>query len=308
MSFQVSKFFEEAYTSAAELLLQQTQSYLTPYVTRGNYKGKIVSPIKQIGETKVRKVTGRYSLLGMQDVPLTRRWLEPVDYDNEPTYIDPFELLRITTDNGNAETSELAAMYAESLKSAVEREMDTIIMSNFFSTAKVGESGAITDVSFPTTQDVANTVGAASATGMNVEKLKRAARILQDNEVHPEKFGKYYCAITPRQNEQLLQDIQVLNNLYMNSIQPTVVNGMIKSVLGFEFIQLSEKQFTKVGADWYVPVWVKDGMHMGNWMDVSLSVYRDTTRVGHPTAMYSMWTANATRTQEKKVVRILATD
>jgi hypothetical protein len=313
MSFQVSRFFEEAYTSAAELLLQQTESKLSNLVTRGSYKGKIVSPVKQFGTMKVRKVTDRYGTLGMQDVPLTRRWVVPVDYEVEPAFVDRFDLLRITTDNGgNAEVSDLAQGYARTLQAAVNREMDKIIMANFFSAALVGESGSTTTVTFPSTQEVANTVGSgAVASGLNIEKIKEANKILQNNEVYQSQFGKYYMLISPTQNQQLLQDIQATNNVYADAMRPVYSDdGMIKSLLGMEFVTLSENQFTeaglKSGSNWTLPVWVKDGMHMANWLDATIEVYKDTQRTGHPTGMYTMFTANATRTQEGKVVRVLA--
>jgi hypothetical protein len=60
----------------------------------------------------------------------------------------------------------------------------------------------------------------------------------------------------------------------------------------------------QAGSSRQVPVFVKSGMHLGIWNDISTDIAQRKDLQGWPWQAYVYMTAGATRIEEKKIVKI----
>jgi hypothetical protein len=143
-------------------------------------------------------------------------------------------------------------------------------------------------------------MGAASATGLNVKKLREAKKILMsyDIDLNSEQI---YCAITAKQHDDLLAEAQIVSTDFND--KPVLVEGKVMRFLGINFIH-TELLATDGSSYRRLPVWVKSGMHLGQWGSLYTDVSQRKDLESHPWQAYMKMTIGATRKDEKKVVEI----
>lgn len=293
MSQFVTTHYVQQYTTNVQLLSQQKGSRLRMSVTTGQYKGKQGVPVDQFAPTVANKRTTRYPALTPADITADRRWVFPSDYDWNDL-IDNIDKLRLLIDPQSA--------YVQSGTAAMNRAMDDEIIAAFFGTAKTGVDGG-TSTTFPSGQQVSASEGASAATGMNVEKLKAGIQILLANEAwDPSSGERISCVISAKQNRNLMDEIQVINADY-NGEKPVVNDGFVMSWGKVDFIH-SERLPTNGSSQTRVPMYVKDGMHLGMWQDISADVSQRKDLAGLPYQVYLYGTFGGTRLEEKKVVEL----
>jgi hypothetical protein len=293
MSQFVTTHYVQQYTTNVQLLSQQRGSRFRQAVTTGQYTGKQGVPVDQFAPTVATRRTTRYPALTPADTQGDRRWVFPSDYDWNDL-IDSIDKLRLLIDPQSS--------YVMNGTAAMNRAMDDEIIAAFFAVAKTGTDGS-TSTSFPSSQQVSANEGASGATGMNVEKLKAAIQLLLANEAWaPESGDPLYCAITAKQNRNLMDEVQVINSDY-NGEKPVVNDGFIQSWGRVKFIH-SERLPTNGSGQTRVPFWVKEGMHLGMWQDLSSDVSQRKDLAGLPYQVYLYGTFGGTRIEEKKVVEI----
>ena len=289
MSFNVTTHFVQQYTTNIQLLLQQKGSKLREAVMTGSYVGKAAKAVEQIGAVNPVKNQSRHSDTPLISTPADARWVFPSDYD-WADLIDDQDKLRMLIDPTSS--------YVQNGVYALGRAQDQEIIDAFFGTAKTGENGS-TSTTFPSTQQVAETVGSTAATGLNVAKLRQAKKILMSNYVDIDN-DPLYVAITAADHDALLNEAQVISMDY-NS-KPVLTDGKITSFMGFQFIHT---ELLPVDASGYkrIPVWAKSGMHLGMWNDIKTSVDRRADK-RNSYQVYVTGTYGATRLEEKKIVEI----
>ena len=293
MSQFVTTHYVQQYTTNVQLLSQQRGSRFRMAVTEGKYTGKQGVPVDQFAPTVAQKRTTRYPALTPIDTQADRRWVFPSDYDWNDL-IDNIDKLRLLIDPQSS--------YVTNGTAAMNRAMDDEIIAAFFATAKTGVDGSV-NTAFPSSQQVLASEGATGATGMNVEKLKAAIQILLANEAwDPAGGDPIYAAITAKQNRNLMDEIQVINADY-NGEKPVVNDGFIQSWGKVKFIH-SERLAINGSSQTRCPVWVKEGMHLGLWQDISADVRQRGDLAGLPWQVYLYGTFGGTRIEEKKVVEI----
>jgi len=294
VSINIPTFYSQQYATNIELLLQQMGSRFRGAVMSKSYVGKAAQVVDQIGQVAAQKVIGRFSPMGRIDAPTDARWVYPVDYDL-PQLVDSFDLLKMIVDPKSSLVQN--AVYA------MGRAQDDEIIAAFHGTAKTGSDGS-TSTTLPSTQVVGVAQGAASAVGLTVAKLREAKRILMANEVDFER-DPIYIGVKATQHDNLLAETQVINLDYNE--KPVLVEGKITRFLGMEFIH-SERLLSgtddAAGTSVAVPVWAKSGMHLGLWEDIKTSTSIRNDIQGEPFQAYCKESIGATRTQEKKVVKI----
>ncbi|GIK48027.1 MAG: hypothetical protein BroJett013_07240 [Alphaproteobacteria bacterium] len=280
--------YAQQYKGGLELLLQQKMSALRPYVTVGSYTGRGAAPIDQIGEMEARLVTVRHAPIEHQDPETDRRWVYPKDYDAS-VLIGGFDRVR--------QIADPKSTYLQAGHAAMNRAVDDVINAAFFGAARTGQEGGDSTV-FPTgTQQVGVNVGGTNS-GLNVEKIRAGRKILRKNFVDPSE--PIYCAVTAEQMDDLLGQVQIVSSDF-NRNQP-LVEGDVKYFLGVNFI-ICER--LSIGSSIRrVPMWVKNGMHLGMWADITVDITQDKTRSGLPWQIYLMMTLGATRLEEKRVVEL----
>jgi len=286
------------FKSNVAMLVQQTDSRLAQAVTPFSLQGESAEVLEQFGETAAVTGLGRHADTPVIDVPQDRRWCFPEDVD-WGTMVDKQDLLRLMIDPKSQMTAAGVA--------AMQRKKDDVIAAAFFGTAKTGKTGAIS-TSFLASNIVANDVGAASATGLNVAKFREARRILRKAEVDFES-GTIYAALPADKENDLFGEATIINSDFNARNQAVIADGKLIGILGIQFIH-SERfvggdKNAPGGGAFEIPVWDKAGMGLGIWNDVKVNAAEVPTKRFNWLVHMAM-TIGATRLEEKRVVKILA--
>ena len=298
MSVNIPEHFITSYTTNVAHLLQIQGGKMRSKVTEAMYTGEAAVPVDQYGAVEMQEVVGRFAPMGRVDAPVDRRWVYPVDYDL-PQMVDTFDKLRLMTDPQGS--------LAQAAIKAVGRKEDEVIFSAFFADAKTGKTGSDTESFDTTNHRVDAAIGASADTGLNADKIIRAKRIMQVANVDFERDGRPTLAITPIQEEDLLHQAQVINNDYFNvGGRPVLVDGRVTQWCGCDIIV---SNLVPSNASYrLLPMWVKNGMHIGVWDDVKAFVDVRPDIQGRPYQLYSTITIGATRLEAGRVVQIECTE
>jgi hypothetical protein len=298
MSVNLEDHYALQFSTNLKLLLQQKGSKLRGAVTMGNHVGKQASPVDQIGAVTANRVTQRFAAMPRTDAAVDRRWVYPVDYDLAQL-VDHFDKLRLLTDP--------QSVYVTNALYALGREIDDEIISAFFGTAKTGEQGA-TSTSFLSGNVVGVNTGGTDS-GMNVPKLRAAKKLLMSHEVDLDN-DPIYCAITSKEHDELLNEIQIVSSDFNGKDKPVLQDGKVTRFLGINFLHC-ERLATEAdgtddqsGSSVAIPLWAKSGMYLGVWNDINSRVSQRNDLQGEPWQAYCKMTVGATRLEEKKIVKI----
>lgn len=296
MSVNITTFYVQQYAKILNQLVQQHGSRLRASVTEQMYVGKAGSPVEQVGAVAMQPVSTRYAPMGRVDAPTDRRWVYPSDFDL-PQLFDHFDKLRLLIDPKST--------FVTNAMDAANRQIDDLIISALFGTAKTGETGQ-NSTAFLAGNVVSVQQGAAAPTGLTVAKLREGVRLLRTNEAV--KDGEeIYCVAGARQIDNLLAEAQVVSTDFNST--PVLVNGTVTHFMGCNIIR-SERlptgtddvagQSTKVG------LYTKAGMHLGVWGDITTSISQRFDLQGIPWQAYVYATLGSTRLEEKRCIQIWA--
>jgi len=315
MSVNVNNAFVQQYATNVMMLLQQQGSRLRSAVTEYGFTGKAASMAEQFGNVAPVRNQSRHSDTPLISTPQDKRWIYPNDYD-WADLIDNQDKLRMLIDPSGPYT--MAGAWA------MGRAIDDEIIAGFFGSNNTGENGTSATGTLysynSNSQSVAATTGAASATGLNIAKLRAAKKLLLQSEVDIDN-EQLFMAITAKQHDDLLNEAQAVSLDYNN--QPVLVNGKISAFMGFNFIH-SERipggaSFNSTintgltsadsdgsyvtGTRWMVPCWAKSGVALGIWNDVQTSVDRRPDK-RNSWQVYVTGTFGGARLEEKRCVVI----
>lgn len=293
MSDYINTSFVQEYKATTELLLQQVDSRFAPLVSQDSYTGKAGSVIEQFGEAAARKRTSRYQSTPNLDVEQKRPWVFPVTYD-WGRQVDDVDKIRMLIDPTSPLTMAGVA--------AMNKSKDDEIIDSFFATMKVGENGD-TDEAFDTTNYRVAVDTGGTGSSINVPKLQEASRMFME-AAKGEVDEPLYCAISSREHDALLKEIQVINKDF-NGGDPVLVDGKVKRFMGFNFVITERLDIT--GGNRLIPCWRPSGMHLGNWGSLMVKV-SEREDVSYNWQVYLRHSIGATRTQTGKVVQILCDD
>lgn len=293
------------FTTLLELLLQQKVSKLRGRVNSGTHVGKQASPVQQIGVLEFKQTQGRYSPIQFQLPNYTRRWVFPNDRDLAVP-VDTFDELRTIVDPKGGIQSAVVA--------AGNRFFDDLIINAFFGAATTGvDASSQTTESFPglgtdtaNTYLVASSFGAASSTGMTYPKVVEGYRILEHYQALEEE-DEITLVLGSQQHADLKKQIEMINHDYNE--MPVVKDGKIERIGGANVV-ISERLSSSInGANIRAcPMFVKSGMYLGLWKDMTTRIDNRVDLTSHPWQLYSMVSAGATRTQLGKVICLNAAD
>jgi hypothetical protein len=288
MSYNVPVHHVQQYKANVEHLLQQMDTRLLSACTSSHdYQGKGIKFIEQIGVAKVQKRTQRHADVKPVNLPGDARWFFPDDYEL-PELVDDQDKLRMLFDP--------TSYYAQSFKMAHLRGIDEAILDAFFAIAFTGENGT-TQTAFPTaTQQIA-----AGGFGVTVVKMLQAREILRAAE--NDENDPMFMAITAKDETSLFNEIEIVNTQWAGQERPVLKSGKLESFLGFNFIHTELIRLS--GAERRIPCWVKSGMHVGFLKDVTTDVGPRRDK-GATMQVYTCASYGASRTQEKKIVEMLA--
>lgn len=293
MSVNIPTHYVQQYSSNIALLLQQKGSKLRNAVMTGSHVGKQASPVDQIGKVEMQAVTSRFAPMGRVDAATDRRWVYPSDYDL-PQLIDTLDKLRTINDPQSS--------YAQNAAMAAGRQFDRLICAAFTGTAKTGETGS-TSTSFTAANEVDVAEGGANSK-LNVAKIKAVKQLMMANHIDFDT-EEAYIGITAADHAALLNEIQIISSDFNGGGAPVLKDGKIDQFLGFKFIHCELIETALAGTNEVtLPVWVKSGMYLGLWNDISSAVAIREDLQSRPWQLYTTMTAGATRLEENKVYAI----
>lgn len=299
MSNFVTTAFVQTYSTNVGMLLQQQGSRLRNAVQVQSLTGKAASIMEQFGAVTPVKNMARHSDTPLVGVPQDKRWVYPNDYD-WADLIDNEDKLRMLIDP--------TSPYAMAGAMAMGRAQDDEIIAGLFNANNTGENGSISTGLLSAynsgSQVVAATVGSgATASGLNIAKLRAAKRILMAAEVDLDN-DQLYMAITAKQHDDLLNEAQAISLDY--NTRPVLVDGRITSFMGFNFIHSERvpgaanyQGAINTSSQYYVPFWAKSGVGLGIWNDIQTSIDRRADK-RNSTQVYVTGTFGATRLEEKR--------
>lgn len=298
MSVNLYQHFPYQFSNNVSLLLQSKGSKLKDACTMGSHVGNQASPVDQIAAVAASQVSSRFADMPRTDAAVDRRWVFPVDYDVNQL-IDSFDKLRLITDP--------QSKYVENAVYALGRSMDDVIISNMFGTAKTGVLGA-SNTSFLSGNVVGVNTGGTDS-GMNVNKLRAGKKLLMGHEVDLDN-DPIYCAITSKEHDEMLNEIQVISSDFNGADRPVLMDGKVTRFLGINFIHCERLATAAAGTDdqsgssTAIPMWAKSGMYLGMWGDIQTDVSQRKDLQSLPWQAYAKMTIGATRLEEKKIVKI----
>ena len=294
MSQNAPQLFGKEYSSTVMLLLQQRGSRLRKGVMSGTHVGDQASPVDQIGSVSMQQVTSRFGAIGRVDAALSRRWVNPTDFDL-PQLFDKFDELKIFSDPKSKYV--LNAVYAAG------RTMDELIIEAFFGTATTGTTGSgSTSFSADGGITIAVDEGASGNTGLTVAKLRAAKKSLMAAEVDFDN-DSLWCGINAEAHDSLLQEMQVVSTDFNE--KPVLVDGKIMRFMGFNFIH-TELYGVDGSSFRRLPAWAQSGMHLGIWDDIQTDISQRKDLTSLPWQAYLKMSLGATRIEGEKIIEILA--
>ena len=299
MSENLFQLFTTQFSTNLELLLQQKGSKLRGKVMEGFHVGKQASPINQIGPVALKHTAGRFAPKNRTDANFVRRWVFPNDGSIDQL-IDSFDELKTIVDP--------KSQYVTNAAYAVGRGWDDAILAAAFGTAQVGtDAGSLAPETFDTTKfQIADNFKASAATGLTVAKLIETKRILRHyhNDLEADELT---LVIGSQQEADLLSQVQVVSTEFND--HPVLVDGSITRFLGFNVVVSERLQMnTSTTTDRNVLAFVKSGMYLGMWKDMTNRVSIRNDLESEPYDLYTSTSFGATRTQPGKVIQILCAD
>ena len=287
------------FSTNLELLLQQQGSLLRGRVREGNHVGKMASPINQVGALSLKAPAGRFAPLPSQQAAYARRWVFPQEGEL-PQLVDTFDELQTVVDPKSG--------LVETASNAVGRAWDDCLILQATATANLGQDAAsLTTEAFSTANfQIASTFGSGgTASGLTVAKFIECKRILRHYHNNLE-MDTPTMVIGSQQESDLLNQVQVVSTEFND--KPVLVDGHVKRFLGFDIVVSERLPQTTVGSVRGVLAFVKSGLYLGIWKDMTNFIDVRTDLSGRPWQVLTQAMYGATRTQPGKVIQILCSD
>lgn len=286
------------FSTNLQLLLQQKGSKLRSKVEEGFHVGKMASPLNQLGAVVARAPAGRFAPMQRVDSQFVRRWVFPQETEI-PQLIDSFDELQTIVDPKSG--------YVTGAAYAVGRAWDDCIIAAATGTAQVGQDAAgLSSETFNTTNyQIAATFGSSSSSGLTVTKIIECKRIFEHYHNDLE-MDRPTLVIGSSQHSDLLNQVQVVSTEFRAT--PVLESGMVRQFLGFDIVMTERLPQTTVGSVRGVLAFVKSGLYLGMWKDVTnrISIRNDLS--SEPWQVYTAAMFGATRTQPGKIIQILCAD
>lgn len=297
--------FQVQFSTLLKMNLQQEQSKLRGRVIEQAHTGaKMASPIQFVGPTSMVTPTGRFAAKSNNPAVYTRRWILPIDKENDQL-IDNFDQLKTPIDP----KSQLVAR----VKAACNRAYDDEIIRAATATSTIGsDSGSLTTEAFNTTlyQVPANFGSGATSTGLSVAKLSEAYRILEHAHAL-EEDKQITLVIGSKQHDDLRKQAQVVSSDF-NRNGGVLENGTVSRFMGMDVV-VSERLpiITDINSNANCRgclAFVKSGIYLGVWQDVKVEVLRRPELSSNPWDVNTMLSIGGTRTELGRVIQIAAAD
>src|SRR5260370_35213339 len=113
-------------------------------------------------------------------------------------------------------------------------------------------------------------------------------------------------AVGSQQNSDMLGQIEVIDKRFND--KPVVERGIVTGILGCNNVSSERLQTSSSNALRNCIMWIRSGLHLGIWKDMSTRIDNRTDLQGHPWQLYSMLSAGAVRPQLAQAVQATCAD
>jgi hypothetical protein len=292
MATDITEGFKKAYSDYFEQVLQVQDTRLKQAVSMATgYRGEKVQPVKRIGTFEFAERTQRMQPTIYVEPGYSARAIAPRTWQVTPIFD--------RTDQFFLGFSPQGAIATEG-RSAENRKVDSIIAGAFFSTALTGKDGGTSTVFDATNSNVGINTG-GSNTGFNYAKFLAGREILGRNQAL-NNGETAWVLLSYAQETKFLQQLEVISSEYRNAVRMDE-GGHINGFMGVNFITGDYAELLPSANLRYVPMWVPSGMHYGVWDGVVVK-FDEVQSMSYAPSIFHEFTANATRLDEKRVIRI----
>lgn len=292
----VEETYKLTYQSNVELAVQQKMSHFEAAFTfHPGLKGRTTQLLDLVGMTEAR-----------EDAPDSGDTPD-IGSDHGQVWCKPKRI-----DWGRLVKKEISvkaavdytSSYVQGGAAAVVRKKDDILAAAFFGNKLTGQDGLTSTAYDGASRTVDKTVGSidgATNTGMNVKKILRAFRYLEEADVTIED-EEIFLALTPQENEELYDDVTYVSKDYRG--RAVIEDKRVRQILGITILPTTVKRLPNEDANThYAPLWCKRGMHYGEFDPLSTIIERNPNKQYrlHP---YMEMFLGATRGEDELVIRI----
>lgn len=222
LSGGVDTWFIDQFKNTLYLVCQKTEALLAQAVQVETVVGAEDKAFDMLGELALVEKTGRNVDTPTQDVSTQRRWVSTTPYHQS---------IRKDRDDDLSMLIDPTSKIVTSLRQAVNRKKDTIILAAFDATVQAGRRAGDSTITWAAqdgnTKYTESSGGRtipfdcsegncdASQTGMTVEKIELIQEYMAHNHVDP--GIPLWCLISPRQRTHLFGQQEYVNIDYNNA-------------------------------------------------------------------------------------------
>ena len=290
MSFSIDIAFVQQFKNNAIYLCQQQGSRIRQFIQlKENLVGK-QTHFERVGPTDVVKRTTRHGDTPLVSTEHTRRRVIMNDYE-WADLIDKQDEIRLLISP--------KSLYSQNAAWSMGRQMDIDILA-----AAVGNSTAVdasdagTNVALPSSQKVANDFGGSSI-GLTLAKVRRAKRIIDENECPKENR---VLVVNAQMLEEMLGITEVVSADY-NSVK-ALVQGELDSFIGFMWVRTELAPWVDEVNDYKAAIAMQGaGCGLAIGQDITARIDERSDK-SYSTQVYLCLTFGSVRVEEEKVVEI----
>jgi len=287
------------YQMNVELAVQQIRSRLeVAFMYEPSLKGRKAEILELIGQTTAVLNLGRAA-----DTP-------NIDNQIEPIWVQPTQIAwgkLIEKEDAIKALTDYQSPFVQAGAASIVRARDTIYSAAIFGDRQIGLDGATIAAWAGKTVTVGVGAGPAddtTATGMNVRKILRARRMMQEDQVDL-GMEDLYLGLNAQQQEELFRDLTYINSDYRDR---HVLDAPLRvDILDVTILPPLDGAAAIADADpthFQAALWCKSGMHYGDFAPVETNVPLRPDKLMRPHPMIEHW-CGATRSEDKKVVKII---
>jgi len=293
--FGVPEHHVRAFTTNVMMDVQRQGGLFRDRVTTASYTGEGVQAVNYIGQARFNRREHRWDDTKLTELAHTQRWVYPFDNDFA-TMVDRVDKLRMIYDP--------TSPYVEAVRIGYNVLEDETIINQFFAVAFTGKLGA-TQEPFDTT----NNVIAHGGTGLTIAKLRAARKKLKQFRIELTNMRSNkgrgevpYIGVTAQAMDNLLSDTSVTSADF-NTVK-ALVDGEVNTFMGFEFVHCEDLPLDPADVTTtFHPVWVRSGMHLGDWQNLMLQITPRPDKNNLP-QIHGCCTLGTTRLHTKKVLQL----
>jgi len=285
MSNQITTAFSQQFGQTVALLSQQRGSMLRGVVRNESVTGEKAFFDQVSSVSAVLKVS-RHSDTPLTEVPHSRRSVSMNTYEFADLIDDADQVATII---------DPTSAYAQSAAAAMNRAIDSEIITAATGASKTGKSGS------GSTDLAAAHIIATGSAGLTVAKLLAAKEQLDLADVDPSI--PRHIAVSPQQVTDLLNTTEVKNSDF-NTVK-ALAQGSLDSFLGFQFHMTNRLALSGTTRTCFA--WAQDGLLLAVGQDAKSRIEERSDK-SYSTQVYYSQTVGATRMEEDKVVSVLCTE